>query len=263
MDELLVRAFEKGKMMRTFEEIGSYEFRARIVPAVIAIMPSLIFTSMVPPSAFGLSQILSGVLITALVFAFGDLARQFGKQAEPTLLEDEGGAVGVRLLRYRDATIPQHEKSSCLDFIAAQIKTPAPSVVDEETNPEKADLYFRRCIDWLKERSRASDAYPTLATECITYGFRRNLYGLRKISIGLSSSFLIVCGALLLIEHKMSTSGAPFEPWRTLLSMTAIYVAHVAYMYFVATSKNAQDAAQEYGRRLISSHYLMAERQGQ
>ena len=54
----------------------------------------------------------------------------------------------------------------------------APSQVDEAQDPVTAELVYDSAVRWLREMTRDRKRYGLVFKENVSYGFRRNLYGL-------------------------------------------------------------------------------------
>ena len=71
-----------------------------------------------------------------------------------------------------------------------------PSEEDEKNDPQKADEIYESCIMYLRNATRDKKKFSLVFEENINYGFRRNMYGLRKF--GIITSSINICGIFLI-----------------------------------------------------------------
>lgn len=163
----------------------SYNRVARLYPALLAIAPILCSAVVVFPSivsttprstaaAFGLS---------CLAYFLASLARSRGKTIEESLLAKWGGWPTTIILRHRDGRIDPATKARYHATIAGLCPDLAmPSATEEQNAPAAADDTYRSATKRLIEMRRGSE-YAMLHRENASYGFRRNMLGLRPIAL--------------------------------------------------------------------------------
>jgi len=66
-----------------------------------------------------------------------------------------------------------------------------PTKEEELKNKDQADQIYESCTAFLRNKSRDTDKYPLVFEELTSYGFRRNLWGLKPIAIAILSILLI------------------------------------------------------------------------
>jgi hypothetical protein len=81
--------------------------------------------------------------------------------------------------RHRDDRLDAAAKASWCQFLGGRIKEKAPTAEAEAADPAGADAYYARCGDWLREHTRDRKRFKLIFEELVTYGFRRNLLGLK------------------------------------------------------------------------------------
>lgn len=169
-----------------------YTLRARLVPAVIAAVPALALAAMwISWDGLNLSQLLATLAICVVLYAFADVARRMGKRIEPQLVERMGGLPSTTMLRYSDDVFTVEQKKLYHAFLAKKLNEKAPTASDEVKDPAKADGFYRRAGDWLRNATRDTKRFHILFDENITYGFRRNLYGLRWAALGANAAIVV------------------------------------------------------------------------
>jgi hypothetical protein len=115
-----------------------------------------------------------------------ELGRERGKNREPELFRSWGGKPSTQLLRHRDNANEvllsrRHKKLAAL--IPGQH---LPTVAEESENPALADKAYDSCVAFLLEKTRDQKAFSLLFEENCSYGFRRNLWGMKPIGIFIS-----------------------------------------------------------------------------
>lgn len=226
----------------------AYNLQARIFPALIAGLPTLILLLVsVPWDDFGLPQATASVVGLVLLFAFGDVARRRGK-----LLEQKLGTGSTPELWHRsDTTIASVTKDRCRDFIAKQLNLPAPTLEEEKQFPQKSNGFYIAAGDWLREHTRDQRRFAILFSENVTYGFRRNLLGLKMVSLSMNVIVLFICIALLHFRPSYSAEIKEFD-----LKITVVMIAvglHSVYLLFAIGKGPLREASWTYGRQLVLS----------
>lgn len=235
-------------MIDLFKNFDTYSLRARVFPALIAGLPTLALLSiLVPWNDIGLSQVTATAMGFVLLFAFADVARRQGKLKEAKL-----GTGATPELWYRSNTvIAESTKERYRGFIAKQIKRPVPSAQEEETTPQQANDFYNAAGNWLREHTRDQRKFAILFAENITYGFRRNLLGLRPVALVFNAFVLLICLAILYL-HPTYFAQLPHIDEKLVVVLVAV-VLHSAYMLFAVGAAAVREASRTYGRQLILS----------
>lgn len=229
-----------------------YQLNARVFPAVISATPAIAALGAV--LAWRGISVPSGIASACLVvlfFAMSDLARRRGKLIEPRLFARLGGMPSIRMLSRTDTTLTELSKQRYRAFLAARLGRPEPTADQEARDKEAANEFYAAAGNWLRENTRDKQKFKILFDENVTYGFRRNLLGLRAASAILSSLIFAVC---LLILCPLSwplnfSSGFVLRD----LFVLGVSIFYGLYLIFVVTWRAAEEAANSYGRQLILS----------
>ncbi len=228
--------------------LDGYVIRARLFPAMLGIAPALVFLLVTVGADYkdiGLPDVLMTATTGVLFFAFADIARRLGRRAERKLFCSSNGRPFPTVLRYRDDTLNSLSKARILAFVAGEIGGQAPTPQEEQADPVKADEFYVASGDFLRERMRDQSRFSLLFAENVSYGFRRNLYGLRFP--GLVLNLLTVAGSVFLIY---SASGENLAQYGIVLIVAAL---HALYFIFGVTRGSVLEAADTYGRQLVLS----------
>lgn len=162
-----------------------YNLTARIYPMVIFALPLGVFLIV---GIWDFQKYYHvGIPIGVLgVFAYlaANLGRDAGKRKEPKLWAGWGGAPSTQLFRWRNDTLDRLTKSR--NHEKMQQLCPADYQVDEvfESNNEAlADEVYKAWTKFVIGKTRDTSKYPLIFRENISYGFRRNLWGLKPFAI--------------------------------------------------------------------------------
>jgi hypothetical protein len=185
-----------------------------------------------------------------LLVVFSDVARRRGRAIEPSLVAKMGGLPSTTMQRYRDDTFDEDTKVRMHKFLAGKIRTKAPSAGDEEKDPAAADAFYKRCGDWLRENTRDTKKFKILFEENITYGFRRNLLGLKWPALILNAAIVAICIFLLWQRLPINLDS---DLTQKLFSVLVIAFLHAMYLALFVTEAGVVEAAKQYGRQLLLS----------
>ena len=119
----------------------------------------------------------------------------------------------------------------------------------ESDDQQVADKFYEQCGVWLRENTRDVKKFSLLFSENVTYGFRRNIFGLKRLAIGLNLLTVIVCVGLLW-NTSWSLDG---DRAARIEVIFLIAFAHLVYMIFVVRESVVLEAANVYARQLILS----------
>jgi hypothetical protein len=230
-----------------FKLSDSYNRIARLYPAVIALVPILWTAAITAPRLVELDltrTVATAVVATALLYALASVARSRGKILEPKLLERWGGWPTTAMLRYRNQIHDPHTKARYHAALRKLCPTlPWPSEDDERRNPDEADKIYRSATLALVEHRRDPN-YKHLHRENASYGFRRNLLGLKPIA------------TMILFGCAIATSGV----WHfrsevistdTLGLLLAADVATLIFWFGIVRPQYVYQSAVEYGLALF------------
>jgi hypothetical protein len=228
----------------------AYSIRARLFPAIIAAAPALAaLTLLISWESFALSNVIATLGILVLLFAIADFSRARGKAIEGTLYAERGGMPSVTMFRRNDGTIDAGSKDRYRAFLAGKLALVAPSSADESADQAAADDFYSQCGNWLRQNTRDTKKFPILFGENITYGFRRNLLGVKVVALCLNAIVVAVC---MFILWRLSWDTDTSQGKRTTVVLV-VAAAHAAYMLLAVNRTAVWDASKTYGRELILS----------
>ncbi|GAC1406711.1 MAG: hypothetical protein NVSMB6_03310 [Burkholderiaceae bacterium] len=236
--------------MDVFKLFDAYSLRARLFPAIIAAAPALAALALlISWKSFGLSNLVATLGLLVLLFAIADLSRSRGKAIEGKLYAEHGGMPSITMFRRDDTTLDAGSKDRYREFLAGKLGVAVPTVHEENTNQGTADAFYGQCDNWLRQNTRDTKKFSILFSENVTYGFRRNLLGVKMLALCLNVIIVVLCAFIL-----WRTSWAIDTPMGNKTAVVlAVAAAHAAYMLLAVSHTAVWDAAKAYGRELILS----------
>lgn len=235
-------------MTDLFRYFDAYTMRARVFPALIAGLPTLsLLAVMVPWNHLGLPHAIVVAMALVLLFAFADVARRTGRHVQAQL---GTGTTPEQWLRDND-DLPQAAKDSYRDFMAQKLKRSAPSADEERADPTRARDFYLSAGNWLREHTRDNRTFRILFDENVTYGFRRNLLGLKAIALGCNIAVAATCAGVLRLRPPYFTALSGID--ERMVVVMAVVLLHSAYVLLAVNKAGVREASRAYGRQLILS----------
>ncbi|HUN73560.1 MAG TPA: hypothetical protein VMU40_03495 [Steroidobacteraceae bacterium] len=234
-----------------------YSMVARYYPALLAIAPLIWSSAVLMPDLFSHYRKWTGsiIVLSATLYLIGSLARSRGKFIEKRLIQRWGGWPTTIVLRHRNSVVDPVTKARyhrSLAAISGIQSLPAP--MEEAADPTMADDLYRSATKRLIELRRGR-AFRMLEDENASYGFRRNLLGLKWTAVCIA---LVAAGATAIVwwgsfsrPSELTTlvqalgAGAPFP---ALFCVDLIYAATII---FAVTHRFVEQAAYEYAAALF------------
>jgi hypothetical protein len=238
-------------MQRTREDrlLDEYGRNARLRPALVTILP---ISLMISAQGLHFSVVVALVVgpLSAIGFSFvlAEFARDSGKAHQPYLFNLWHGKPSTAKLRHRDASVNPHTRARYHQFAAQLLGRALPSQEEESADPEGADLVYESVVDLLRERTRDRSKYPLIFRELVSYGFRRNLWGMKPFGISLALSCVMLQSWILTRELKVEHSMQPAQFLATLIN-----VSLVLCWTFLVKPEWVRRAADAYAERLLAA----------
>lgn len=234
--------------------LDPYSMRARLQPALFALLPPLVVVFVLFPTAWEPVKV-GGAILAAVGGALflSQFVRDLGRQREPSLFSAWGGKPSLAMLRHRDHRLPPVVKLRYHAALSALMGSPMPTAADEAASPTLADECYEAASRWLVAHSRDSERFRLLFAENISYGFRRNLFAARSMALG---SAVLSAGIIL----SAMTSGWPIEPnsdataWAGLIAIAA----YICVIISIVNQAWVRHAAESYATRLLETAEVLS-----
>ena len=149
--------------------------------------------------------------------------------------------------------------------IEGLIKRPLPSVEEEKADPEGTDRRYREATEFLREATRDTSKFPLVLAENANYGFRRNLWGIKKHGMVVAGICALLSCGLALLSVLDCTLAKPW--WLGVANVDSVLVirlvvatadvAFVAFWLFWVKRAWIKTAADAYAERLLASAWTV------
>lgn len=243
----------------TIQPFNRYWRVARLYPALLSLAPVIcsgfpLFPDLMRDYKEGAVSVL---VLGCLSYLLSSIARSRGKSIEIRLLEEWGGWPTTLFLRHRDGNLDAITKArykATLEKMSPELAMP--TAAEEAAAPAVADDAYRSATRRLIEARRAP-TYRMIADENTSYGFRRNMLGLKSIAmlIAVAAATAIAIGWWLAATPQLTAmslvSSASRYP-RPLI-LVAIDLALLAVWGVMITPQFVRQAADEYAIALLRS----------
>ncbi len=222
-----------------------YDRKARLYPALICVLPLVASISVCYPKLY---TSLTGLVALAIGFGLAQfithLARDKGKKLEPQLFESWGGMPSVAFLRYSNKTLPMPTKQRYHSELARLSSIGAPSADSELVAPKEADEIYSAWCNFLRARTRDTKQYPLIFAENISYGFRRNLLGLKWWCITMSALSIL----LLIVPNTAAQSFTEVH-----MGLVLIILTYSLILMIVLNESWVKSTADAYAKNLLEA----------
>ena len=225
-----------------------YDREARLAPALLVLLPPVLLVLVWFPAVRSPAAGLLTLLIAFGILVFlTQVGRDRGKRIEPELFEACGGKPSIALLRHRDGRLSGLQRQRYHDYLAQAVGVPAPTSADEAADPSKADEWYELAAAWLMARSRDTKKFGLLFQENVNYGFRRNLYALKRPAqvIGL----LAIMASLAYGGWRYQTVGE--VPGAEVVAAVILVLGYLVFFTVWVTGDWVRIPSEGYARRLL------------
>ncbi|GJD66846.1 hypothetical protein MPEAHAMD_7045 [Methylobacterium frigidaeris] len=233
--------------------LDRYILNARVLPMLVVTLPLVLAAyPWLPAEAFAKDGLwttaakwaTTGASSAFLATVLSFVPRAFGTRLEERLWREWGGAPATAYLRYAHPELDERQTAALHAKIAKiDPSLHVPSKAGEEDDPAAADQCYESMVRMLRARTWGPKNYPMLFDENLSYGFRRNLLGIRTIGI---LACLIGMG-----------SGAA-AIWQGHTAWPVIAIAAVVGAFVLAnTPGDVRRQAERYARRLFMTVDLL------
>lgn len=224
-----------------------YTIKARLVPALITLVPAIAFIiAILNLRSFDTSQVWATLGLTVILLVCANLAREAGKRVQAKVYRENNGWPTFDALYYNDRTFSDAAKQRYLAFLSAKIASPFPSMSEAADNPGMARDFYNRAATWLRENTRDTARFPIIYDENITYGFHRNMLGLKWPAILLNLAVSAASAAVIFHYAPWFQDAAQRLPY--VLAVSAI---HLVYLLFGVSRSRMFAASARYSRQLL------------
>jgi len=170
-----------------------YTLRARIMPVLIVSIPVALMAFALVPQALGTWSGfgIGGAVWLGVSAILAQAGRDAGRRRQIDLFKLWDGSPTTKRLRHREtqnATQLQRRHAQ----LAAITGLTLPTSEEEAHDPAKADEIYETCGSVMREKTRDRKLFDVVFDENCSYGFRRNLWGLKPFGVAVGTAVLVV-----------------------------------------------------------------------
>lgn len=236
--------------METLKDIfDTYGRRARLQPTLYVILPLVVTVFVWIPSVYNIwGIILSFATSWGVLTLMTGWTREKGRALEKKLYVEWGGRPTTIWLRQHDSNLDDTTKSRYYSFLEKNIEGwVAPTSDEQRFNEVTCDSRYDSAVKWLLEYTRNTGDFPLVFKELVSYGFRRNLRGMKIFGITVSVVAILVNSFLIYL----------LEPNETLITLALAVIIgsslSILAWLFIVTKNWVKDSAYAYARALLAS----------
>jgi len=171
-----------------------YSLLARAFPIYLVIAPIPLLLAALLPEGLNITLgTASAIVLVPLSYLMGQIGADFGSKIEKQLWSKWRGAPTTRFLRHSNSEFNKVTRNRVHDMLRT-IGLHVPSEKEQKIDPDAADQYYRSCTEEIIRRTRDQKLYPLVFKTLVEYGFRRNMLGLKKFGLSLTSVALMLIG---------------------------------------------------------------------
>lgn len=232
--------------------MDAYDLQARHAPVLLTVLPLVILAVRLVPdfqSSLALPTAFAAAVVVAVYGLLARFARARGRTREVRLFADWGGKPTTAMLRHRDTRINRHTKEryhAGLRALGAAFSVPTAG--DEQRDPASADERYESAMDEIRRRAKIARD-KAVHRENISYGFYRNLLGLKPLGMGLAMACLVV-----LVAFDWSVVG---DDWAAISPVSVgglvLLVLDLGVWAFLVTAGQVKHQAEAYATALFET----------
>jgi hypothetical protein len=231
-------------------ELDRYSLKARLYPAFIVLLPAFV-VSLYYITDFEKYYHYATALVSVGLFTYllAQLGRDKGKIKESELFMHWGGKPTTLIFRHSDNSLDQITKNRYHKLLETKITDiKIPTAEQEKNDNNLADQVYESCTKYLISKTRDTKKFPLIFKENISYGFRRNLWGMKTWA-------LVLLSILITIHFYFITKGV--TNYISLQDKDILLFAFLGivtiFWLFVVTKNWIKLTAYAYAERLLES----------
>jgi hypothetical protein len=236
--------------METLRDIfDTYGRRARLQPTLYVILPLVVTIFVWVPSVYNIwGVILSFATSWGVLTLLTGWTREKGRAIEKKLYIEWEGKPTTTWLRRSDTNLDNTTKNRYFSFLEKNIEGWITPTSDEERlDMITCDSKYDSAVRWLLEYTRNTSDFPLVFKELISYGFRRNLRGMKILGITFSVTAILINSFLIYL----------LEPNKALVILVLAVIIgstlSILAWLFIVTKNWVKDSAYAYARALLAS----------
>ena len=227
-----------------------YSLNARIYPSIVFLLPCIMLAIFYVPNIESYYQKFSYLGLLGVLFVLlAHWGRENGKKKESELFRHWGGKPTSLVLRHSNDYFMAHIKKIFHKKLEQKIPSvKIPTAEEECVDLRAADEIYDSCARYLISKTRNTKKYRLLFDENINYGFRRNLWGLKRY--GICITVVCIFTHIFILMHKYSSDEAIII--KDLIFLAALVVCVICWISIV-NKEWVKTTAFAYAERLYET----------
>jgi hypothetical protein len=231
-------------------ELSPYSLRARLRPVLFVALPiGLGVAAWFPSEVQGWGWLAGVATACGLTYFFAETAADAGRSKQQRLWNVWGGSPTTIHLRHRTSPLNPHTLARYhekLRTLCPHLRIPTPE--EEQADPEGADAVYESCVDFLREATRNSSAFPMVFSDNVNYGYRRNLWAIKPVGVATSILGIVTCGARIIQQWR--TGGAAYT---VAAACGVACLVLLGVFLFLVTERWVKRAGYSYALRILAA----------
>ncbi|MEU6218930.1 hypothetical protein ABZ845_15610 [Streptomyces sp. NPDC047022] len=235
--------------------LDAYERRARLAPGLLVLLPVNVALAVL-----GLSKAPVVVsVLTALSLAGGpivlaELVRHQGRKVQEKLWRSWGGSPTIQKLRLRQEGQNTLQRQNWRKAVSSVTGIALLSVRSERANPARANEVIEVAVGQVRSLTRDETRFPLVCAENRSYGFNRNLYGIRWA--GRITALLVVLGVVAYMLWRANFDHQPPLTHVNVFTLLATIVCLVMWCV-LPSQERMNSAAERYAYELLQAAVVL------
>lgn len=215
-------------------ELDKYTIKARLYPSFIVLLPAFVVSIYYITDIEKYYHYFTAFAAVGLfTYLLSQLGRDKGKLKEPALHKYFGGKPTTQILRHSNSYIDNVTKERYFKLLTQKIDgIQIPTAEQERINANHADQVYESCAKFLISKTRDTKKYNLLFKENISYGFRRNLWGMKIWAL------LIIFLCFLCHLYFTTNQFRVYNQFAPKDIVLFVFLLTTALFWFVVVTKN-------------------------
>lgn len=231
-------------------ELDKYTIKARLYPSFIVLLPAFVVSIYYITDFEKYYHYFTALAAVGLfTFLLSQLGRDRGKLKEPSLHNYFGGKPTTQILRHSNNHIDPVTKERYHRLLSqkiANIQIPTPA--QENNSINQSDQVYESCAKYLISKTRDTNKFNILFKENISYGFRRNLWGMKLWAL------LLIVLCFIFHFYFASNHFVDFNKFKPKdIGLFVFLLATTLFWLFIVTKEWIKIVAFAYAERLYET----------
>jgi hypothetical protein len=241
--------------------LNEYQRYARLAPGLLIVLPiALTITIFGIPEQAALSSVLTLLSLAGGPLLLAEIVSHRGRKSQVKIWKSWNGPPTTRFLRLREETDNKTRRLKWRESIQSVTDVAFLNARRERARPEEADERIDVAVSMIRDLTRDTQKFPVVWTENKSYGYHRNVYGVRWFGRVAAIVTLIVVLAVMLITYRKA--GSVQLTWQNVAALM-VNTGFVLLWFYLPSKDRMKVVAERYAFQLLqAANILASERRG-